>query len=33
MGSEYVRKTKDYWDLEGNYGHGWEDCVFQTEEE
>jgi len=20
----YKRKTKDYWDLEGNYGQGWE---------
>lgn len=22
----YVRSTEDVWDVEGNYGHGWE-CV------
>ena len=20
----YTRKTRDYWDVEGNYGQGWE---------
>lgn len=22
----YIRKTRDEWEIQGNYGHGWE-CV------